>query len=240
MARPPTRPSAVDRIAGWIATGRYAPGDSLPTEPDLGGALAVSRTVVREAIKTLAAKGMVVVGPRVGTRVRPRGDWNQFDPDVVRWRLSAGVDDAFVRDLIELRSAVEPAAARLAARAATAADIAAARAALQNMTDAANGDGDYVAADLDFHMRLLDATHNQFVAGMIPAFSALLAASFGLSVRSMAGARASLPAHRRVLDAIVARAPTRAEAAMAALIARTGAELGVRSEGRRALGRAAA
>ncbi len=240
MAGPQTRPTAVDRIAAWITAGRYAPGDTLPTEPAIGDALAVSRTVVREAIKTLAAKGMVVVGPRVGTRVRPRSDWNQFDPDVVRWRLAAGVDDDFVRDLIELRRAIEPAAARLAARAATPADIAAANAALQNMTSAAGGRGDYLAADLDFHMRLLDATHNQFVAGMVPAFSALLAASFRLTVRSLAGARASLPAHRRVLDAIVARAPARAESAMTALIERARGDLGAVPGRRRVAGRAAA
>lgn len=225
---------AVDRIAAWIVGGRFAPGDTLPIEPAIGDELGVSRTVVREAIKTLAAKGMVVAGRRVGTRVRARADWNHFDPDVVRWRLAAGVDDRFVRDLIELRRAIEPAAARLAACAATPADLAGATEALRDMTSAAHGRGDYLAADLDFHTRLLTATHNQFVAGMVPALSALLSVSFKLSVTSLAGARASLPAHRRVLDAIAARAPARAEAAMVALIERTRDELGA-PRGRRSV-----
>ncbi len=233
------RAPAVDRIAAWIVGGRFAPGDTLPIEPAIGDELGVSRTVVREAIKTLAAKGMVVAGRRVGTRVRERADWHQFDPDVVRWRLAAGVDDRFVRDLIELRRAIEPAAARLAACAATATDLAAATEALRDMTVAAHGRGDYLAADLDFHTRLLTATHNQFVAGMVPAFSALLSVSFRLSVTSLAGARASLPAHRRVLDAIAARAPARAEAAMVALIERTRDELGAPRGRRRAVAEAA-
>ncbi|MEP7182070.1 MAG: FadR/GntR family transcriptional regulator [Betaproteobacteria bacterium] len=218
MHRTERRRATVDRIAAWIVGGRYAPGDTLPIEPALGEELAVSRTVVREALKMLAAKGLVVTGPRLGTRVRPRSAWNHFDPDVVNWRLEAGVDEAFVRDLVELRLAIEPAAARLAARAATGDDIAAAEEAYRCMVRGANGHGHYLQSDVAFHESLLNATHNQFIAGMAPVFSALLRVSFRLSVRSLAGARASLPAHRRLLDAIVARKPELAEAATSALI----------------------
>jgi DNA-binding FadR family transcriptional regulator len=227
------RSSAVtDRVAAWVLGGRYAPGDTLPTEPELGAELGVSRTVVREAMKALAAKGLVVTGPRVGTRVRPRSDWNAFDPDVMRWRLAAGVDETFLRDLLELRRAIEPAAARLAARAATREDLAAARRALRHMERAAEGDGDYLGADLDFHTRLLHAAHNQFVSCMTPVFAAVLSVSFRLSVRSLDSARASLPAHRRVLDAVAARAPSRAAAAMTALIDNARADLGLARAGR--------
>src|SRR5512139_332648 len=120
MERPRPKQATVDQIASWVFSGRYGPGDTLPIEPAIGEELAVSRTVVREALKTLGAKGLVVCGPRRGTRVRPRSAWNHFDPDVVNWRLEAGVDETFVRDLFELRLAIEPAAARLAARAASA------------------------------------------------------------------------------------------------------------------------
>jgi DNA-binding FadR family transcriptional regulator len=218
MHRLRPRQATVDRIAAWVIGGRYAPGDTLPIEPAIGQELAVSRTVVREALKTLSAKGLVVTGPRLGTRVRPREEWNHFDPDVVSWRLDAGVDASFVHDLVELRTVIEPAAARLAAHAATSDDIAAAEAALAAMVRATDGHGHYLQADLDFHHLLLVATHNQFILGMAHVFSALLAVSFRLSVSSLAGAKASLPAHRRVLDAIAARDADGAEAAMLALI----------------------
>jgi DNA-binding FadR family transcriptional regulator len=152
--------------------------------------------------------------------VRPRSAWNHFDPDVVNWRLEAGVDETFVRDLFELRLAIEPAAARLAARAANAEDIRAGEAAYAAMVAGAHGQGhaQYLKADLAFHESLLTATHNQFIAGLSPVFSALLRVSFRLSVRSMAGARASLPMHRELLDAVIARDPLRAADAAATLI----------------------
>lgn len=214
------RPShlAVDRIASWVVGGRYAPGQTLPVEAAIGAELAVSRTVVREALKTLSAKGMVVTGPRLGTRVRPRTEWNHFDPDVVHWRVDAGIDEAFVDDLVAFRRVIEPAAARLAAQAATPADVAGLREALAEMTRATEGKGSYLQADLDFHQRLLMATHNQFFAGMARVFTALLAVSFRLSVASLAGARSSLPAHKRVLDGIAARNGDAAAAAMQGLI----------------------
>ena len=210
--------ATVDRIASWVVGGRYATGATLPIEPAIGQELAVSRTVVREALKTLSAKGLVVTGPRRGTRVQPRAEWNHFDPDVVRWRLDAGVDEQFVNDLVELRTVIEPAAARIAAHAATPDDFMASEAAYLAMVRATEGNGPYLQADLEFHRRLLVATHNQFIVGMAHVFSGLLEVSFRLSVASLAGARASLPMHRRVLDAIIGRDAPAAERAMLALI----------------------
>lgn len=212
------RNETVENIAGWIVGGRYAPGDTLPIEAAIGEELAVSRTVVREALKALVAKGLVVTGPRVGTRVRPMADWNLFDPDVLDWRLRAGVDAAFVRDLLELRLAIEPAAARAAARAADDEDIAAIRAAYRGMVEGVAGRGSYLSADLAFHESILRATRNQFIAGLVPAFSALLRVSFRLSVKSRESARASLPMHARVADAIAAHDTRGADRAITTLI----------------------
>ena len=75
-----------DRLGEAIVAGVHAEGSSLPPEPALCQALGVSRTVVREAVKSLAAKGLVSIGPKVGTRVRPAEQWNWFDPDVVAWQ----------------------------------------------------------------------------------------------------------------------------------------------------------
>lgn len=219
------RHDPVDRIASWVVGGRYIPGSTLPTEAAIGAELGVSRTVVREALKTLVAKGLIVTGPRLGTRVRPRAEWNLFDPDVVNWRLDAGVDAAFVHDLLELRTVIEPSAVRLAARAGTAVDLAAGEAAFRAMVRATEGHGSYLQADLDFHQFVLLATHNQFIVGMAQGFGELLSVSFRLSITSLAKAKASLPAHRRVLDAIAARNPDAAEAAMLALIGTARADL---------------
>ena len=91
-----------------VVSGRYAIGASIPSEPVLGEELGVSRTVVREAIKSLVAKGLIVTGPKVGTRVLPKDKWNWFDPDVITWQARAGLTPEFLRDLQDLRRVVEP------------------------------------------------------------------------------------------------------------------------------------
>ncbi|MFN8759317.1 MAG: FadR/GntR family transcriptional regulator [Tagaea sp.] len=211
---------AVAQIARKILRGKLAAGASLPTEPEFGAELGVSRTVVREAVRTLAAKGLVVTGPRLGTRVRPVPEWNLFDPDVIAWRVAAGVDVKFLEDVVELRVTSEPMAARLAAKRADAAGVARVADAYARMADAVDGKGGYLAADLDFHQAILAAAGNQFVSAFAPLLGALLHVSFRHSVKSRASARASLPLHEAVLRAIAKRKPDTAEKALAALIRR--------------------
>ena len=93
----------VDLLGAAIVTGRYPVGSSLPPEPMLCEELGVSRTVIREAVKSLIAKGLLVTGPKVGTRVLAEEQWNWFDPDVVAWQSRAGLSREFLRDLQELR-----------------------------------------------------------------------------------------------------------------------------------------
>jgi DNA-binding FadR family transcriptional regulator len=180
--------------------------------------LGVSRTVVREAVKSLAAKGMLVTGPKVGTRVLPSDQWNWFDPDVVAWQSKIGLTRDFLRDLQELRRVVEPAAVRLAATRATAADIAHIEAAYAGMRQAIEQGGDYVSHDLRFHQGLLRACHNRMVIQMSKALGALLRTSFEISTSKPDGPAQSLPLHRAVLDAVIAREPARAEKAVLVLI----------------------
>ena len=85
----------------------------------MGEQLGVSRTVIREAIKTLVAKGMLEVGPKVGTRVLPVRRWNLFDPQVVGWLSRNGLPENFVDDLLDLRRTIEPMAVRWACERAT-------------------------------------------------------------------------------------------------------------------------
>lgn len=208
----------VDLLGEAIVTGRYPVGSSLPPEPVLCDELGVSRTVIREAVKSLIAKGLLVTGPKVGTRVLNEDQWNWFDPDVVAWQSRAGLSREFLRDLQELRRLVEPAAVRLAAERATAQDIAEIESAYAGMKRSIEEGGDYVSSDLRFHQGLLRACHNRMVAQMSKALGALLRTSFEISTSRSDGPAQSLPLHRAVLDAVIARSPPKAEHAIIVLI----------------------
>ena len=229
----------LDALGRAIVAGRYAPGTAVPPEPTLGAELGVSRTVVREAVKSLAAKGLLVTGPKLGTRVLAPAQWNWFDPDVVpklgtrvlapdqwnwfdpdvvAWQARSGLTRDFLRDLQELRRIVEPAAVRLAAQRATAADLAGLEAAYAGMRQAVEHGGDYVSHDLRFHQGLLQASHNRMFVQMSKALGALLRTSFEISTSRAQGPAQSLPLHRAVLDAVAARRPAQAECAIVSLI----------------------
>ncbi len=208
----------LEELGVAIVAGRYAVGASLPPEPLLCDEFGVSRTVVREAVKSLVAKGLLVTGPKVGTKVLPAEQWNWFDPMLVAWQSKVGLTREYLRDLQELRRVVEPAAVRLAAVRATTADIAGIEDAYAGMKRAIDEGGDYVASDLRFHQGLLSACHNRMVVQMSKALGALLRTSFEISTSRPNGPAGSLPLHRAVLDAVIARAPQKAERASLALI----------------------
>lgn len=208
----------LDLLGQAILSGRYRVGASLPPEPLLCEELGVSRTVVREAIKSLVAKGLLITGPKRGTRVLPDGLWNWFDSDVIAWRAQTGLTPEFVRDLQELRLVVEPAAVRMAASKATEQDIQMIEEAYAGMKQAIEQGGDYVTHDLRFHQGLLEASHNRMLVQMGRALTALLRVSFEISTRIKNGPWESLPLHRAVLDAVIAHAPARAERALMVLI----------------------
>jgi DNA-binding FadR family transcriptional regulator len=210
--------NTVDHIGEAIVAGRYGVGASIPPEPVLCLELGVSRTVVREAVKSLIAKGLMTTGPKVGTRVLSEEHWNWFDPDVIVWQSKAGLTAEFLRDLQDLRRVVEPAAMRLTAERATAKDIAEIEDAYAGMKRAVESGGDYVTYDLRFHQGLLRACGNRMLVQMSKALGALLRTSFEISTRRKDGPRNSLPLHREVLDAVIAHDPERAEKAIQVLI----------------------
>ncbi len=210
--------NTVDHLGAAIVAGRYAAGSGIPPEPLLGEELGVSRTVVREAVKSLVAKGLVSTGPKVGTRVLSEDQWNWFDPDVIGWQAQAGLTREFLRDLQELRRVMEPAAVRMAAERATPADVAEIATAFAGMKKAVEQGGDYVAPDLRFHRGLLRASHNRMIVQMSKALSPLLRTSFEISTTRKDGAKLSLPLHRAVLDAVAAHDGAAAETAIRVLI----------------------
>src|SRR5258708_21859328 len=116
-----------------IIAGRYAEGTRLPGDAELITMFRVSRPVLRESVKTLVAKGLLSTKARVGTVVRERGAWNMFDADVLAWHLDAGIDRRFLGDLAEIRLAVEPRAAALAATRRSDVDVAELRRSIDRM-----------------------------------------------------------------------------------------------------------
>jgi DNA-binding FadR family transcriptional regulator len=210
--------NTLDWLGEAILTGRYPAGSSLPPEPVLCEELGVSRTVVREAIKSLVAKGLVITGPKVGTRVLSQDQWNWFDPSVITWQSRNGLSVEFLQDLQELRRVVEPSAVRMAAERADAHDIERITTAFAGMKKAVEEGGDYITHDLHFHQGLLAASHNRMLVQMSKALNALLRTSFEISTSIKDGPRASLPLHKAVLDAVIAHDPVAAERAILKLI----------------------
>jgi DNA-binding FadR family transcriptional regulator len=186
-----------------ICGGKIRPGQLLPPEPELCARFGFSRIVIREAIKSLAAKGLIEVSRRVGTLVLEPTRWNLFDPDIIGWRAqSAVLDPTLQRDLMEMRRIIEPAAVRLAALRASDEDRRKLRSAYMAMARAVSGKGDYVKADLSFHTVILSACGNQFVRQMQDAMAALLRVSFDVITTKPGGPAHSLPLHEAVCEAI--------------------------------------
>ncbi len=216
----------LNRLGADICTGVYATGSALPPEPDLCELLGVSRIVVREAIKSLSARGLVVVRRRTGTLVQPLDSWQLFDPKVLGWRANAGlVDEKYIADLMELRRVIEPAAARYAALRADGQDLAVMRHNLDAMANAIIGEGEYVPADVAFHGAILDACHNQFLRHMQQAINAILEVSFNLCIQVPGGPASSQPMHEALFSAISSRNPAQAESAVLEIIERAERDL---------------
>ncbi|NBX53831.1 MAG: FadR family transcriptional regulator [Betaproteobacteria bacterium] len=208
----------VEALGCRIVAGQYAVGSTLPPEPAMCESFGVSRTVVRESIKSLVAKGLLITGPKLGTRVLPEEQWNWFDPDVVSWLSQQRLSADFLRDLQELRRIVEPAAIRLAAQRASPQDLASIEMAFAGMKNAVENGGDYVSHDLRFHQGLLLASGNRLLVQMSKALSALLRTSFEISTAKKNGPAESLSMHKDVLEAVSAKQPDRAESAILRLI----------------------
>ncbi|TVV74156.1 FadR/GntR family transcriptional regulator [Sphingomonas solaris] len=206
------------KLGTAILSGAFAPGDVLSSEVAFSEALDVSRGAYREAVQVLTAKGLIESRPKAGTRVLPRDRWNLLDPDVLAWAFAGEPDEAFVRELFELRGVVEPAAARFAAERRDRSDLKAIKDALAGMRRHTLATEAGRAADRDFHNAILRATRN---AAMM-----VLSASIGAAVhwttqykqRSRALPRNPIPDHARVYEAILAGDADAAGAAMRMLV----------------------
>ncbi len=224
----------VHGLGKQILSGKIQPGDALP----IPAGVHASRTALREAIKVLTAKGLVEARPRVGTRVRSRDAWQLLDPDVLGWQRDSPLRIDFLRQLTEFREVIEPAAAAMAALRATERDVEVIDRAYQDMAAAARTDRvqleKFVAADRRFHAAIVRATGNDLVRQLGQTVFSALVISFRATSRRRGAARASVPMHKAILDAIRKKRPADARQAMIRLMNYTAAEVGRLERSRRA------
>jgi GntR family galactonate operon transcriptional repressor len=218
----PKADTVLDKLGHAIVAGRYASGQRLPTEDELARKLKVSRPSLREGLKALARKGLVESRTRRGTIALGREHWDALDADVLRWTAASPPDHAFLLSLIELRSIMEPAAARLAASRATPEQILAIEAAYQGMVDSLPHDLDGCHHhDLAFHGSIFAACGNAMLHRFYVAISALLLTLFRASTEARESYQRSLAEHGAVAVAIRRRQPEEAEKAMHKLLGGT-------------------
>lgn len=227
LRKPARTRSAHDLVAHGIGQnimrGRFPVGSILPGDAELMELFGVSRTALREALKTLAAKGLIESKTKVGTKVLDRNNWNMFDADILEWRLEMGVDAQFLGWLFEIRQALEPFACATAALRRTPKQLEIIRTALDAMYSCATNRQGFTKADLAFHQAILEASSNPFLQSIGSVIGAALATSFTISspVSSDNRFEKAMQLHQAVFDAIEKADPQGASDAMSVLIVQT-------------------
>jgi DNA-binding FadR family transcriptional regulator len=211
--------SIAQSLGSAIVTGVYSGGDNLfPVEAELCRQYGASRSALREAVKMLTAKGLLGSRPRLGTWVQPERNWNLLDPDVLGWLLERKFSPKLLIEFTELRLALEPCAATLAACFARPAQIAALREAFERMRAADVGDDDPLESDIAFHVAVLRASCNRFYAQLTGFTSTALRFSIRTTNRYKGVRVACIADHEQVVNAIVTGRPAAAGEAMNKLI----------------------
>ncbi|WP_158838877.1 MULTISPECIES: FadR/GntR family transcriptional regulator [unclassified Streptomyces] len=209
----------VQQLGQMIVSGDL--GADRPLVPEeIGQRFEVSRTVVRESLRVLEAKGLVSARPNVGTRVRPVSDWNLLDPDIIEWRAFGPQRDDQRRELSELRWTIEPLAARLAAGHGRE-EVQQRLCDMVEIMSHAMAQGDaltYSRADTEFHALLIQIADNRMLEHLSGIVSAALQVSGGPVTACDRPNEASLAQHARIVDALGTGDGTAAEAAMRQLL----------------------
>ncbi|WP_051328583.1 FadR/GntR family transcriptional regulator [Geminicoccus roseus] len=201
-----------------ILKGEFKIGELLPSPEELADRYNVSRTVQREAFKTLAAKGLVASKTKVGTWVTPPKSWNMFDADLLEWRTRVGMDPEFIASLFEVRRVLEPEGAALAALRRTPEQLEQLREIALAMMACAEL-GRFIELDLCFHLAVSEASGNPFLQSLGGLIEAALAAAFTQSTPVGEAERlASAGQHLAIFQAIEAGDPEAARLAMTGVI----------------------
>jgi DNA-binding FadR family transcriptional regulator len=210
--------SIARRIGIDILKGVYAPGEILPYETESSQTFEISRSAYREAIRILAAKGLVESRPRMGTKVTARKRWNILDPEVLGWMFETVPSKEFIRGLFELRLITEPVAASLAAQRRTDQQLEIMDRALIIMAQETLATEAGRKADLEFHDAVLDATGNEALIALSSTIGAAVAWSTRFKQRQSLLSRDPVPEHRAVYEAIARRDESDARWTMETLI----------------------
>jgi DNA-binding FadR family transcriptional regulator len=201
-----------------IVSGRIAPGRVLNGEIQASERLKVSRTAYREAVRILAAKGLIESRPKLGTRVSEPRYWHLLDPDVISWIFTGNPDEQLLHALFELRTIVEPAAAALAAEKRSPAQLQALRRALDEMAASTLAAEEGRQADRNFHSVLLEASGNPFLASLESGVAAAVNWTTVFKQRKRPLPRDPIPDHERVYEAVSSGDATAARDAMSELV----------------------
>jgi DNA-binding FadR family transcriptional regulator len=208
----------VQSLGKSIALGEFPAGTPLKPEAELCESFDASRTVLREAVKMLTAKGMLDARPRRGTMVLPESQWNLSDPDILNWLLDRKGSLPIISEFAEMRLAIEPAAAGLAARKITEEQRHMLEAAIERMRAADVGQDDPLDADIAFHVGVLEASNNRFFWNMRHTIEVALRFSIRITNRFKGVERASVEEHDRILQLILSGDDKAAESEMKRLI----------------------
>lgn len=208
----------VQTLGKSIALGEYPEGKPLKAEAVLCEEFDASRTVLREAVKMLTAKGMLDARPRRGTIVLPESQWNLSDPEILNWLLSRKGSLPIIAEFVDMRLAIEPAAAGLAASNLDDESREALNLAIERMKAAERGEDDHLEADIAFHVGILQASRNRFFWNMRHTIEVALRFSIRITNQRKGVERASVDDHNRILEYILARDPASAEKEMYKLL----------------------
>jgi GntR family transcriptional regulator, galactonate operon transcriptional repressor len=200
-------------------------GGSLPRETEFAETFGVSRQAVREALKVLAAKGLVNSRRRAGTVVLPRSNWDLFDPDVLAWYPPGDIDGEFLNDLVKLRQLIEPSAAALAAARGEPERVARIGDALEAMRRATDDVNTFYEADTEFHSAIFAASGNALIDRLSTVIQPVLLASFMLQAKTDPPFEHSLMLHENLYRMIVQHDPGRAREAMEEILSVAASEV---------------
>ncbi|WP_323748386.1 MULTISPECIES: FadR/GntR family transcriptional regulator [unclassified Phyllobacterium] len=203
-----------------IVSGAYPENSILPGDTELLQRFGVSRTVLREALKTLAAKGLIQPKAKIGTRVLHRSQWNLFDPDILVWHFEAGASAEFLASIVEMRLALEPEAAGLAAIRRTDAQLATLFGWVEKMREARESAADFVHSDLQFHIAIAEASGNPFMRSISALIEVALVTTFTISspIPNSESHVRSVERHAAIAKAIAAGDVEQAKEAMRVVI----------------------